>query len=489
MWFIAGNISSALVNTTQLPLVVAPLLGGKYGYDKAYTAMNKAMKTYFKGGFDTNSDYTFGAAADLDSKYKKLYDTAVSRSIIRRSTGYEFTEARRVSTKDYVGIRAKVEGWLGWTFQNSERFNREVTLLAGFDLAYARTGDVNAAIEEAIKLTKDAHGSALAETGPRLFQQGFGKMMFTFKRFAQAQVYLLSRLFHQAMKGEDATTREVARSQLVGIFGAAFVLAGVQGMPLYGMAEFLASLVMDSDDDEPFDPTGYVNEAFTETGRKGLLNQMIGVDIASRTGFNGLLWREDYKRMSDIGPVLYTLEQAMGPAYAAFMGITRGIGLAGEGEYQRAIEAIAPSYIRNAWKTLRYAEDGVRNRDGTPVVEDVGAYNLMMQLVGFAPSEVSYARERASVAAKLEDKLTGRRSSLLDQYYAAWQEQDAEGMQEALEDIKKFNAKNPQKGLVITQSTLRKSVAGRVTRQQQSVDGLYIPMSVRNRIAQILPGD
>jgi len=488
MWFIAGNISSALVNTTQLPMVVAPLLGGKYGYDKAYTAMEKAMKTYFKGGRDTNSDYTFGAATNLDPKYKKLYDTAVSRSIIRRSSGYEHVEARRTNTKDYVGMRAKVEAFLGWTFQNSERFNREVTLLAAFDLAYSRTGDINTAIEEAIKLTKDAHGSALAETGPRFFQQGFGKMMFTFKRFAQAQVYLLSRLFHQSFKGEDATTREVARSQLVGIFGAAFILAGVQGMPLYGLAEFLASLLM-GDDDEPFDATGYVDGALSETGRKGLLNQLIGVDIASRTGFNGLIWREDYKRMSDVGPILYTLEQALGPSYAAAMSIGRGIGLFGEGEYQRAVEAIAPSFIRNGWKTLRYAEEGVRNKDGTPVVEDVGDYNLMMQAVGFAPSEVSYARERASSTAKLQDKLVKRRSSLLDKYYAAWQEQDAEGMQEALDDIKKFNAKNPQRGLAITQDTIRKSVIGRVTRQEQSVDGLYVPLSIRNRIAQILPGD
>lgn len=488
MWFIAGNISSALVNTTQLPMVVAPLLGGKYGYDKTYTAMEKAMKTYFKGGRDSNSDYTFGAATNLDPKYKKLYDTAVSRSIIRRSSGYEHVEARRTNTKDYVGMRAKVEAFLGWTFQNSERFNREVTLLAAFDLAYSRTGDINTAIEEAIKLTKDAHGSALAETGPRFFQQGFGKMMFTFKRFAQAQVYLLSRLFHQSFKGEDATTREVARSQLVGIFGAAFILAGVQGMPLYGLAEFLASLLM-GDDDEPFDATGYVDGALSETGRKGLLNQLIGVDIASRTGFNGLIWREDYKRMSDVGPILYTLEQALGPSYAAAMSIGRGIGLFGEGEYQRAVEAIAPSFIRNGWKTLRYAEEGVRNKDGTPVVEDVGDYNLMMQAVGFAPSEVSYARERASSTAKLQDKLVKRRSSLLDKYYAAWQEQDAEGMQEALDDIKKFNAKNPQRGLAITQDTIRKSVIGRVTRQEQSVDGLYVPLSIRNRIAQILPGD
>ena len=491
MWFIAGNISSALVNTTQLPMVVAPLLGGKYGYDKTYTAMEKAMKTYFKGGRDSNSDYTFGAATNLDPKYKKLYDTAVSRSIIRRSSGYEHVEARRTNTKDYVGMRAKVEAFLGWTFQNSERFNREVTLLAAFDLAYSRTSDINTAIEEAIKLTKDAHGSALAETGPRFFQQGFGKMMFTFKRFAQAQVYLLSRLFHQSFKGEDATTREVARNQLVGIFGSAYILAGVQGMPLYGLAEFLASITFGFDDeDEPFDMTGYVNNALSETGRKGLLNQLIGVDIASRTGFNGLIWREDYKRMGDVGPLLYTLEQAMGPSYAATMSIGRGIGLLNEGEYKRAVEAIAPSFIRNIGKTLRYiAEEGVRNKDGTPVVEDVGGYNLMMQAVGFAPSEVSYARERASSTAKLSDKLVQRRSSLLDKYYAAWQEQDAEGMQEALDDIKKFNAKNPQKGLAITQDSIRRSITGRVTRQEQSVDGLYVPLSIRNRIAQILPGD
>jgi hypothetical protein len=58
-----------------------------------------------------------------------------------------------------------------------------------------------------------------------------------------------------------------------------------------------------------------------------------------------------------------------------------------------------------------------------------------------------------------------------------------------LDGIKKFNAKNPQKGLAITQDTIRKSVIGRVTRQEQSVDGLYVPLSIRNRIAQILPGD
>ena len=44
--------------------------------------------------------------------------------------------------------------------------------------------NIGKAINEAMKLTNDAHGVALTETGPRLFQQGFGKVMFTFKRFA-----------------------------------------------------------------------------------------------------------------------------------------------------------------------------------------------------------------------------------------------------------------------------------------------------------------
>ena len=495
LWFIAGNISSALINTTQLPLVVMPLISGKYGYDKGFAALEKAMSTYFNGGWDSNnkgknafpSDFTFGATANLSPEYKKLYDTAVSRSIIRRSTGYEITEAQKAGTQDYVGTKARVVHGLGWLFQNSERFNREVTLLAAFDLAYEKTGDVDKAIEEAMKIVTDAHGTALAETGPRLFQAGFGKVMFTFKRFAQAQLYLLSKLFKQSFSDADPETREVARSQLLGIFGSAFLIAGIQGMPMYGAVEFLANLLM-GDDDEPYDFNAYVTEKFGETGRKGLLNQMIGVDVASRTGFNGLIWRDDPKRMAEVGPFLYTLEQAMGPAYGAFLSAQRGVELFQQDEYMRAIEALTPSFIRNGFKTLRMAEEGVRNRDGTPIVENISDYNLMMQLVGFNPREVAEKRESASVDAKIRDKITQRRSSLLDKYYAAWQEGDREAIQEALNNIRKFNQKNPQQGVAITTQTLMRSIMGRQRRQFESVNGLYMSEGLRNRVEEVREG-
>jgi hypothetical protein len=492
LWFIAGNISSAIVNTTQVPLVVAPLLGGKYGPVNAFNALEKAYATYAGGGWDVNnggkkafpSDFTFGASEKLTAGEKKLYETAVARSAIRRSTGYELSEAKKSGIKDYTGIKARVTHGLNWIFQNSERLNREVTLLAAYNLAYdaqpAGSKNVDAAIEEALKLTKEAHGTALAEAGPRLFQQGFGKVMFTFKRFAQSQIYLLSKLFKQAFKDADPEVRGVAAKQLIGIYGTAFILAGLQGMPGYGLAEFLMNLIK-GDDDEPYD----FGSTLSETNRKGLVNQIFGVDVASRTGFNGILWRDNPARMAEVGPAAYALEQTLGPAYGAFISAQRGGKLLSEGEYQRGFEAITPSFIRNGLKAIRYAEEGVRNKDGTPVVKDLSAYKLLMQAVGFNPAPVAEARESAGADYEIKRKLETRRQSLITQYGAAWREKDRQGMAEALRSIQKFNAKNPQRGLRIEGSTLTRSIAESRRRQMQSVNGLYMSPQLRSRVNQV----
>jgi len=496
LWFIAGNISSALINTTQLPMIVMPLLGGKYTASKAFAAMDKAMSTYFNGGWDTNnagkkafpSDFTFAAGDNIDAKYKKLYNAAVSRSVIRRSTGYEISELQKTGVKDYVGTKARVVHGLGWLFQNSERFNREVTLLAAFDLAYEASGDVDKAIEEAIKLVNDAHGSALAETGPRLFQQGIGKVAFTFKRFAQAQIYLLAKLFKQAFKDADPKTREVAQSQLIGIFGSSFLIAGLQGMPLFGAVEFLANSLK-GDEDEPYDFKAYLRSKFGETGLKGLLNKTIGIDIASRTGFNGMVWRDDPKRMSEVGPFLYVLEQAMGPAYGAYLSADRGYELFKEGEYMRSIEAITPSFVRNGFKAFRLNTEGAKTKDGRPIVEDTTKYNEFMQLLGFTPSEVSAGQEEASGRFGLNKKLETRRKTLIDRYANAWMEKDRKETREILQEIREFDKKNPMKPYFIGPNTLYKSILDRRTKQMQSVNGLYQSPAVYQRAQQLAKGD
>lgn len=492
MWFIAGNVSSALVNLTQMPIVVYPLLGAKYGLGRAADAMRQATATYWKGGKDNNSeflpDWTFGANAK--GELKQLYDTAVQRQAIRRSTGYEITEARKVSVEDFTGKRAKIEHGLGWIFQNSERANREITLIAAYNLAREGTKgrpgmSVDNAIDYALSVVNDAHGAALAETGPRYFQQGIGKVAFTFKRFAQAQIYLLGRLFHQAFKNADKETRDLARKQLLGIAGMSYIFAGMQGMPLYGAISVLANMLVD-DDDEPFDMDALVRDAFGDIGYKGPVNALLAVDVASRTGFNGLIWRDDPKRLAEIGPTLYAIEQALGPAYGAFRNAERGLKLVQEGEWQRGMEALVPSFVRNGLKAFRLGTEGARTKDGVLITDEIGPYNVFMQIFGFNPAALAEAQARGGAEKRAEKAIMDRRAALLEKAFMARQEGDASAYQDVMEAIGKFNQKNSE--VAITAKTLKNSFQTRQRNMAQSVDGVYLNPKLRARLMETYGG-
>ena len=159
-FYILGNISTALTNLTQLGVAYA-VLEGKYR-GKAGDAMQNAVSQYFKGGFDKSdedptrlhfADWSFGIGLEPGSNLEKLYNTAIQQGAIRRSIGYEAIEGRkrRLSQKDYMGKMARADKILSWVFQNSERMNREVTLLAAYDLEFANNGgNVEQAIQSAI---------------------------------------------------------------------------------------------------------------------------------------------------------------------------------------------------------------------------------------------------------------------------------------------------------------------------------------------------
>ena len=488
MWFIAGNVSSALVNLTQMPIVVYPLLGGKYGFGKTADAMQKATAMYMKGGKDNNSeflpDFTFGANAK--GEFKQLYDAAVQRAAIRRSTGYELTEARKSNVQDFTGRRAKIEHGLGWIFQNSERANREITLIAAFDLARKAGKSVDVAIDEAISLVNDAHGASLSETGPRFFQQGIGKVAFTFKRFAQAQIYLLGRLFHQAFKGYDKKTRDIARNQLLGIAGMSYIFAGIQGMPMYGAVSLLANMLMD-DDDEPFDMDATIRKSMGDIGYKGPINALLGVDIASRTGFNGLLWRDDPKRLAEIGPSLYMIEQAAGPAYGAFRNAERGLKLINEGEIERGMESLMPSFVRNGLKAFRLGTEGALTKDGIKITDDINAYNVFMQIFGFNPAALAEAQADAGAMKRAEQGIRDRRSALLDKLDGARVNGDSEGVAETMKAIQRFNNKNPE--IPINAKTIASSFKSRRRREAESVNGVFLDKKLRARLMDEYGGD
>ncbi len=486
-WNIAGNVSSAAINLTQLPLVVMPLLSGSHGLGATFKAMKNATKIYMNGGMDTNReflpDFTADKNTSLSSEHKALFEAALSTAALRRGAGYELTDMRRTKTEDYTGLKAKVETGLGWVFQNSERANREITLLAAYDLARNSGKSAEEATKYAIKLMIDAHGNSLSEAGPRMFQNGLGKIAFTFKHFAQTQIALQAKLFNRAFKDEDPMVRKLAQKQLLGIYGTSFAFAGVQGMPLYGaattMAEMLHALL--GDDDEPFDPDEEVREAIGALGYKGPLNQILGIDIASRTGFNNMFWREDPRRLAEVGMAPYIAEHFFGPSYQTlFVNPVRAKDLFDQGQTERAIETLMPSFIKNPMKAIRFGTEGALTSDGAKIVDDYSAYSSLMQILGFSNAELAEAYARAGSMKAAEKQITSRRQALLNGMYVARVAGDFESENAIQENIDSFNEKFP--GMPITEKNLQASYKQHQKRIEESVDGVYINAKLRDQI-------
>ena len=499
VWFIGGNISSAFVNLTQLPLIVLPFLQGEYGFDESQKALFDAIKMYSNGGFEENRDFLpdrtmapfkkgkNGKRIYRDKefapngKYHQLFKDAEEAAALRRGVGYEITELRKslgAQVKSGAQWQTKAEAAVGYVFQNSERLNREVTLVAAFNLAKSKGMTDKDAIQKAIDLTSKVHSHALPEVGPSLFQDGLGKVTFVFKRFAQAQVYLVSKLFKDVFATKPKTEKErkerdIARNQLLGVYGYSFLMAGVQGMPFYGGATILASLLFD-DEDDPFDPHTAVNQAIGNIAYRGPLSAVLGVDISQRTGFRDLVFREDPARLEKIGASAYMLEVIGGPGYSIARRGFEGIEMIGNGEIGRGAERILPTAVGNALKTVRYNTDGMTNRYGAPIIEgNPSVYESFMQILGFSNIELSEAYTESNALKGPERKLQKRRSQLLLQYFLAKQTGDVSGMKSIQKDINRFNSKAPR-SFKLTPSVMNKSFKGRTERVKNSVQGTYI---------------
>jgi hypothetical protein len=421
---------------------------------------------------------------------QEVINRGLESGAVREQQLRDIAEFRNLNSK-YDRMKAGVDRIVNWAFAKSDMFNRETALIAAYQLSKARRGKVAEgqfdpeAFNDAKRSVYDIYGSSFPKAGPPIMQNGLARTALTFKQFAINRILLLANAMREAGKGETKEVRDAARKELIGYFGTAYVFAGVQGMPVVGAGMTLVSVLngIFGDDDEPYDPEFALREAVGLFNYKGPVNYLSGVDIASRTGWTGMFWREDPKRLAEVGPVTYTVEQLLGPAYSYAVGVPRAAGYMAEGQYGRAFEQLAPRAIGNIHKGIRYATDGAKTANGIPLVEDVSAYNQFMQLFGFRPSDVAEAGEEAGAAKRMESKIFERRNAIIERAAMAQIGGDYEGFQEAVKEAVEFSRKNP--GKPISLKTLRGAIDRRQKKIAQSVNGV----TVDRKLAMQIYGD
>ena len=468
--YILGNISSALINITSLPMMVYPMLTGKYGWADATAAMTAASKTAM-------NDWSENA------RYKNLYNTLMDHAQLEHTMAREVLEGRRQKTSDYIGIKARILDGLSIPFAATEKYNRGVTAIAAYDLARKSGMNEEKAVRYALDTVKNVHTSGLAVTGPKWMQTPMGRLFFTFKSFVWNSAYVMARAFHQSFKGETREVREAAQRQLLATYGMATVFTGIKGMPFYGAVSVLAQMInsLFGDEEEPFDFDEFLRGIFGEFFYKGAFNYATNLEVANRAGIaTDLLFRDDPRGVAEHGYVLSAMQQMFGPAGTIAVNTGNAVKMMQDGHTLRAIETVAPSFVRNVSKGMRYFAEGATTLKGDPVMEDISAYNSLMQGIGFTPADLSSQYERVQAAKGYEREVLARRTKLLQMYDMGHTAGDFDLMSETTEKIQAFNEAHAN--YKITPDTIRRSIKAREAAEKEMINGVRFNKKLRGEI-------
>lgn len=481
-WATLGlNVSSVVVNATNLPVVTLPFLGGRYGMTEAAKAMAESIGQYGRtagrrqaagivpgtardqrsGPSLDNLDYNDPELPEEFRDLKVLTEVMAKYGELHRSYTAEILD---MDNPDSAPVRTWVNHAMGFMFHHGERANRQISAMAAYKLELARLRKDNKkgrpdaelqreAAEYAVEAAERTNSGALITTAPRLAQNSIGTVAMMYKRFGISMMALQARMAAQALMGADKATRAEALRQIAGLFATSGILAGVAGMPMYGVVSMLYNTLLQDDDEEDFDTLAA--QFFGEGLYSGGFNALTGLDIGPRIGMTNLIWRSQPNREQD-SMILKGLELLGGPFVGVASRIEDGIQLMSEGQVQRGLERALPAAFGNIGKALRYSAEGATTLRGDPVVEDLTWWSEIGQAMGFAPAEYTRKMEQAAMIKRIDRRVNEKRSKLLRDWYIAMSNGDTDSVREAQAELMALGERHP--GAAVSAAQIRASL-------------------------------
>ncbi|MBV7460605.1 MULTISPECIES: PLxRFG domain-containing protein [unclassified Acidovorax] len=470
--------ASAMVNLTQTALVAYPVMGAKWGFKKASAALLKASGEAARGKNDITGS--------LSAEEKAAFDEAVRSGVIDVTMAHDLAgiaqgEDQNVSYKLRPVMRAA-----SWMFHHAEKFNRQITFVAAYRLAREAGAGDKAAYEQAVQATYDGHFDYSSNNRPRAMQGNVARVVLLFKQYGQNMVYTLVRNAQQSLKGASPQDRAQARKALGGLLVMHGLAAGALGLPMVTTLLAAASM-LGGDDDEPWDAQVALQNMLADTfGQKPAevmahgLSRLTPWDISGRVGLDKLIFPDVQEGLEGQRLGESAMAAALGPVAGIGINVLKGLQDMGDGRYLRGLEAMAPAVLRGPLKSFRYGTEGVRDKSGIVVQDEVGAAELLGQASGFSPSSVRNSFEGKSAIVQQDRSLMARRSALVEQFAMAAMAGDEEGKSEAREAIARFNEKNPNRRIQAMQ--LAQSVNMRQKRIREAQEGVYLPGKRRDAL-------
>jgi hypothetical protein len=460
LWYLGANPKSALVNTTQLPMVTYPFLASRYGDTRTVSSLAKALK-------DVTAHFT------LKKKYseeeQRLLDRGVQEGWIDESMASDLagisegTALQRIlPTNKAHKVMNNINYYGGFLFSIAEKYNRQVTALAAFRLHMKDTGD----FEASHRAAKDAvHKSQFeyAKYNRPEFMRGKKSAFFLFYNYTQQFMYMA---FAGGGKREDKQTA-------IRMWGMLLLLAGVQGLP---MAEYVLSTLdlfgtqakrffgmqnpevnVRRDLRELFDDLGMNPDLMMHgTGRylgAGPLKllELFGAPVPNLDITGSLSMGEPLPgfRVNDLkgdpsemaGQLLLN---GLGPIPNIALGMWDAVSSTDPDKWKNFEKAL-PIALKNVSKASRYATREMETSRGGAEFLPYDGNNpyemgeIIGQAMGFTSTRLAQKREMYGEQIQSSMYWSARRSLLLERYAYATKTRDKEARVQALQAIRDFN--------------------------------------------------
>lgn len=507
VYYLGLSPAAAMVNLSQTALVAYPLMGAKFGFKKSAAALKAAMADFAKGVDVENRNLDITKSLNTDEK--KAYEEALRRGVIDKTQVHSLAG---VAQGEDSGLSEKLKPIMKWSsfmFHHAERFNREVTFVAAYRLAKEHSIVENGkprkltkdeALEMAIDMTYKGHFDYSAGNRARIMQGNVAKVVLLFKQFAQNMIFTLMRQAYLSMYGMDVNERNEARKALAAILAFHGMAAGLLGLPiatslvaasfliakknpmlgmLFGVGAAAVFFGAGGDDDDPWDLEveirNYAAEVLGDDAANYLFKgapRALGIDLSGRVGLDNLVIPKYQEGLEGQNLSNSVMAGALGPVAGIGANLFKGGQELGDGNLGRAMEAMLPVFMKNPIKAMRYADEGVQDKTGISIQDEVNAWGVFNQTIGFSPADVRLAYEGRSAIYQKKNRLTERRGELMSMWSRARKHDDQNAMDAIWEEIQAFNEINPK--IRINRMQLMQSYRQRENRVNKSEDGIYV---------------
>ena len=516
--------ASAVVNMMAIPGIYIPFARAKYGTKPVLAALAKYNKLLGGTGLvnDKTGKYEFLSLARskmsemplLDKNGKKIlidkvdettgqtnkvamtyadaYEKGVLLGAIDTTLSHESAHVGDTPSEDYTGRFQKFMYYASLPFHAAEKYNRETTYMATFELAYAKhiqnlspTKAFEKATQDARDLVQKTMFNYNTANKPRYFRGNLVSIVSQFKMYPQQMTVLMARTFYNSlgggmkaeleayakqvekdprkaelMKAKETELKDIKREAIEsfwGMMGMTMITAGLSGMPFYFLFSAIASAFHAAfgDSDEPFDADnwfknwcnrhfgGFVGDSIS----RGALSQVTGANFADRMSINmSDMWFPSVKKSQDEVQYLQNvMTNLMGPVAGAALGYAEALKRLNDGHYERAAEAMLPAGIKNIFVGTRYLVEGkALTMKGDTLDDNVPARDALKQMLGFSPEDTAQ-KQKAAMEMKSQDmEITQRKTDLENAFFMAFDSGDSDMQQRVMQKIIKFDTANPE---------------------------------------------